>query len=103
MDKMDNFFVDSSLEYPWPKPGFDRTRPNSTVQIADKRLAQLLLVLHEIDQSVAGLEELPQSELSDLVSGAILACGFADGTEARYAIAAVLEAIEMHDSTRCND
>jgi hypothetical protein len=67
---------------------------DSTVDIADPRLAQLLFVLHEIDQSVAGLEALPQTELVELVSDAILACGFVDGTEARYAIAAVLEAIE---------
>ena len=67
---------------------------DSTVHIVDPRLAQLLLVLHELDQSVAGLEALPQTELVELVSDAILACGFVDGTEARYAIAAVLEAIE---------
>jgi hypothetical protein len=40
---------------------------------------------------------LPQSDLIELVSGAILACGFADGTEARHAIIAVLEAIDRHD------
>lgn len=77
-------------------PAGNATRSAPRVHIEDKRVARLLLVLHELDQSVAGLEELPQTELSELVSSAILACGFTDGTEARYAIAAVLEAIERH-------
>lgn len=57
-------------------------------------MARLLLVLHQIDQSLAGLEKLPLTELTELASSAILARGFVDGTEARYAITAVLHAIE---------
>ncbi len=75
-----------------------KTRPDSKVQIADPRMARLLLVLHEIDEAVAGLEELPQPELIQLVSSAILACGFVDGTDARKAIVAVLESIEGRDA-----
>jgi hypothetical protein len=71
---------------------------NATVCITDKRVAQLLLVLHELDESVAGLEKLAKSDLSDLVSSAILACGFVDPIDARYAIASVLEAITAPDS-----
>jgi hypothetical protein len=73
------------------------THFDSKVHIADTKVARLLLVLHEIDQAVAGLEGLPQTELTELVSSAILACGFVDGTEARHAIVAVLEAVERHD------
>ncbi len=47
---------------------------------------------------MAGLEALPKAELSALVSSAILACGFVDPIEARYAIATVLETIEVQDS-----
>jgi hypothetical protein len=68
-----------------------------SVYIADKRVAQLLLVLHELDESVAGLEDLPKAELSELVSSAILGCGFANPIEARYAISAVLRMIESQD------
>jgi hypothetical protein len=78
-------------------PEFTTTDSDSRVHIADKRIARLLLVLHELDQYVAGLEQLPQVELTELVSSAILACGFSDGTEARYAIAAILEAIDRRD------
>jgi hypothetical protein len=90
-------FLDPSNRHILPSPACSKTRSDPRVHVEDKRVARLLLVLHELDQSVAGLEQLPQSELSELISSAILACGFADGTEARYAIAAVLEAIERHD------
>lgn len=76
---------------------FTTTGFESNVNISDKRISRLLLVLHELDQYVAGLEQLPQTELIELVSSAILACGFADGTEARLAIAAVLEVIDRRD------
>jgi hypothetical protein len=62
--------------------------------ITDKRVARLLLVLQELDQSVAGLEHVPRHDLVSLISSAIQACGFADPEDARYAIAAVLQAIE---------
>ena len=88
---------DPFTQHPLQSTDFTTTRFDSNVHITDKRIARLLLVLHELDQYVAGLEQLPQTELIELVSNAILACGFADGTEARYAIAAVLEAIDRRD------
>jgi hypothetical protein len=98
MDKMNNWSPDVSARKARRTPDFDYRVPNPNVHIADKRVARLLLVLHELDESVAGLEELPKSDLSELVSSAILACGFVDPVEARYAIAAVLRAIEAPGS-----
>jgi hypothetical protein len=97
MDKIEKLSLHPSTQYPW-SPGFDKPSSDTKVHIADKRMARLLLVLHELDKSVAGLEDLPQTELSELVSSAILACGFVDAVEAQYAIAAVLAAIEMPNS-----
>ncbi len=97
MDKISKSFPEPSAEYPWLELGFDRSRSDSNFHITDKRMARLLLVLHELDKSVAGLEALPESKLSELVSSAILSCGFVDRVEAQKAIAAVLETIEMHD------
>jgi len=97
-DKLDNWYLDMSARKARPILEFDNRFRNSDVHIADKRVARLLLVLHELDESVAGLEELPKSDLSELVSSAILACGFVDPVEARYAIVAVLKAIEAPDS-----
>ncbi len=65
-------------------------------RITDKRVAQLLLVLRQLDQSLGALEELPKGELSDLVSSAIASCGFVDPLEARCAIATVLETIGVY-------
>jgi hypothetical protein len=94
MDEMNELFPYPSTDYPWPRPGFHKPCSNAKVHVADKRMARLLLVLHELDRTVAGLENLRQPDLNELVSSAILACGFVNGTEARFAIAAVLDAIE---------
>jgi hypothetical protein len=66
----------------------------SNACIADSRVARLLIVLNELDECVAGLQDVPKPELVELVSSAIQACGFTDPNEARYAITAVLQAIE---------
>jgi hypothetical protein len=97
---MDNLkrFPASAAEHGVPASEWN-TIDSSRIHIADSKTARLLLVLHEIDQAVAGLEALPQTDLVELVSSAILACGFADGTEARLAIVAVLEAIERRGPT----
>jgi hypothetical protein len=98
MDKANALFLYPSTEHMWPTPEFNQACSDAKVRNPDERLARLLLVLHELDESVAGLEELPKTELSELVSSAILACGFVDPIEARYAIDAVLQAIEIDDS-----
>jgi hypothetical protein len=97
MDKINELFLYPSAEHRWPNPEFDKTCSHAEVHIADERVARLLRVLRELDESVAELEELPEPELGELVSNAILACGFVDPIEAWYAIATVSEAIEMHD------
>jgi hypothetical protein len=98
MDKMNRLFLDPSTERMWPTPDVNKAFADLKVRITDERVARLLLLLYELDESVAELEELPKTELSELISSAILACGFVDPIEERYAIAAVLDAIEMHNS-----
>ena len=98
MDEINKPFLDLSTEHIWPTPEVSQVFADLKVRVTDERVARLLLMLHELDESVAGLEELPKTELSELISSAIQACGFVDPIEERYAIAAVLEAIEMNDS-----
>jgi len=98
MDNTNKLFLYPSAERGWANPEFNKPCSDLKTRIEDKRVARLLLVLHELDESVAGLQALPKTELSELVSSAILACGFVDPIEARYAIATVLETIEMQDS-----
>jgi hypothetical protein len=103
MEKMSKLFSDPHTPSPWPMADGDETTSHLRICIPDKRISQLLLVLEELDESVAGLEDLQQAELSELVSDAIRGCGFIDPVEAWYAIAAVLEVIEQHDSaTECS-
>jgi len=98
MDKVDALFLHSSVEHMGLNRAFGKTCSDSDMQIHDKRVAQLVVLLQQLDESAEGLEELPAPELSEIVSSAIRMCGFVDPIEERYAIAAVLEAIEVHDS-----
>lgn len=65
--------------------------------IEDQRVAQLLVLLEQLDESAGGLAELPAPELSEVVLSAVRLCGFVDELEARDVLATVLEAIEMLD------
>jgi hypothetical protein len=95
MVKMNEPFLDSHAEHIWSNRELDRNCSDSEVYIPDcHRVAQLLRVLRELDESVPGLEALPEAELSDLVYSAIRESGFVDPIEGGYAIAAVLEVIE---------
>jgi hypothetical protein len=67
---------------------------NTDVRILDHRIARLLLILGSLDDSVAGLDLLPQAELAELVASAIEISGFASPFEAQFAIGAVLETIQ---------
>jgi len=102
MDKANNRFfmgnTDDNLRTTVNNP----LSTESDVCVADQRVARLLLILEDLDRSVAGLEEVPQKELSDLISNAILACGFVNPVEAKYAIAAVLQVIEGQGSPACS-
>jgi hypothetical protein len=80
-----------------PYHGLWSVDSDASVGISDTRVAKLLLVLREIDESVAGLENLSQADLGELVSTAIEACGFTDPKDARLAIAAVLRVTEPPD------
>ena len=67
--------------------------------VTDCRLARLLLVLSEIDETVARIGGMPERELRGLVSGAIQACGFSDPAEMRWVVASVLQAIDAHQAS----
>lgn len=62
----------------------------------NQRMAQLLFLLQQIDES-AGVEEFPEGELSQMVTYALGMCGFVDPNERRDVIASVLAAIEKGD------
>ena len=94
MDKTNELFPDSDVESSSSRE-FDKTRSDCEVYIPDcRKIARLLRALRQLDESAAGLEQLPEAELIDLVYTALRESGFVDPIEARYAIAAVLEVID---------
>ena len=97
MDKVDALFLHSSVEHMWLNRVSGKIYSDSDLQIHDKRVTQLLVLLQQLDESAEGLEELPKPELSEIVSSAIRVCGFVNPIEVRDLIAIVLEAIEMPD------
>ena len=97
MDKVNALVLHSSVQHMSPNRVFGKSCSDSDLQIQDKRVAQLLVLLQQLNESAQGLEALPEPELSEIVSGAIRVCGFVNPIEARDMIAIVLDAIEMQD------
>ncbi len=97
MDNVNEMSLYSSVEDMGANRALDKTVFDSDSQSQDKRVARLLVLLQQLNESAEGLETLPEPELSELVRSAILLCGFVDPIETRNAIAVVLDAIEMQD------
>ena len=70
-------------------------KPLGFWHIQDKRLAQLAMLLRQLQACVGGLAELPKPELNEIVSSAVQMCGFVDPIEAGDVTDAVLDAIEV--------
>jgi hypothetical protein len=100
MDEVQYPIYDATGIWPRPYQGQRIAATDTNIGITDSRVARLLLVLSEINESVAGLDSLPEAELAELVSGAIQACGFTDPVEVRSVVATVLQAIEAPGAPR---
>jgi hypothetical protein len=94
MDKVNKSFLYPSPKHIFPASEVYEARSDLSIQIADARVVRLLLVLHELDEAVYELKGWQQANLTDLVSDAVLACGFVDPAEARQAIGTVLGLIQ---------
>lgn len=68
------------------------------IRISDERIAQLLIVLHEIDVGIETVTIFSEHELRQIVASAILACGFKDFDDVRNAMGPVLDAMERRPS-----
>jgi hypothetical protein len=98
MDKGNRLFLHSSVEHMSRKNVFAKTFSNSDSDIQDKRVAQLLVLLQQLDESAGGLGAFPEPELREVVSSAVRLCGFLNPIEVRDVIATVLEALEMRSN-----
>jgi hypothetical protein len=94
-DSRDELFPDSPVEFIQSSGELQTTRSDGEAHIpACPRIARLLRTLRELDESLAGLEQMPKAELSSLIYSVLRESGFVDPSEARHAIAGVLEVIE---------
>jgi len=99
MDKVNELFFYSSTEHIRPDHAVGRTYSDSPLYIKDKRVAQLLVLLQQLQESVGGLGTLPKPELFEIVSSAVQLCGFVDQNEMQVVIVTILDAFEMQDPT----
>lgn len=100
MDEVQHQSYDATGIWPRPYQGQRNTATDTSAGITDNRVPRLLLVLSQINESVAGLDSLPEAELTEIVSGAIQACGFTDPVEVRSVVATVLQAVEAPGAPR---
>jgi len=76
---------------------FGKMFSNSDLDIQDKRVTQLLVLLQQLNTSAGGLGALPETELGEVIASAVRLCGFLNPIEARDVIATVLEGLKMRD------
>ena len=61
---------------------------------ADSRLAQLVVLLRQLETVLGGMAVVPEREVSEIISGALGVCGFIEPVEAYRAMAIVLDVLE---------
>jgi hypothetical protein len=66
----------------------------AALYLKDRKVAQLLLLLRQLNETTGGLVGLPKAELREIVTSAVGVCGFGNPLEVQEVIAAVLEAFE---------
>jgi hypothetical protein len=97
MGKADTIFLTFPVEQICSDRPLGEACLTSSRQIKDKRLSRLLVVLRQLNESLPGLEVLPETDVSEIVFAALRVCGYVEPMEALEVIAAVLEVIETQD------
>jgi hypothetical protein len=99
MDKVNEPFFYSSAEPICETHAVGRTYSDTPLYIKDKRVAQLLVLLQQLQESVGRLGALPKPELFEIVSSAVQLCGFVNQNEMQVVIVIILDAFEMQGPT----
>jgi hypothetical protein len=97
MDKVNQLYLHLSPQYMRSNNVLTDTYSDSPSCLEDKRVAQLLVLLRQLQRSAGGLCGLPKPELTDIISSAVRLCGFVNPAESREVIATVLDALEMKE------
>jgi hypothetical protein len=94
MEKTNTPFRDFSAHDARPGHTFAKACSEAALYLKDRKVAQLLLLLRQLNETTGGLVTLPKAELREVVSSAVGVCGFVNPLEVQEVIAAVLEAFE---------
>jgi len=97
MDKTSKPFLPFSAKEARPDRTFANASWQARLYLRDKRVAQLLLLLRQLNESAGGLGTLPPAELCEIVRSAVGICGFVKPIEAEDVVAAVLEAFDTQE------
>jgi hypothetical protein len=100
MDKASKLFLFSSPAQTSPNGAPSETDSRPNLHVKDRRIARLLILLRQINESTGGLAAFPNPQVSEIVSCAVRLCGLGSSTEAKEVVAAVLEALEIQDAIR---
>jgi hypothetical protein len=99
MDKAIQLFFHSFAEPRRPNHAVAGVYFDAPLYIKDKRVAQLSVLLRQLQESVGGLGALPKPELFEIISSAVQLCGFVNPNEMQAVIVTVLDAFDMQGPT----
>ncbi|MGA8443332.1 MAG: hypothetical protein WB762_24475 [Candidatus Sulfotelmatobacter sp.] len=97
MDKTNKPFLPFSAKDARSDPTLANASFEAALYLRDKRVAQLLLLLRQLNEFAGGLGTLPQAELCEILRSAVRVCGFVNPIEEQNVIAAVLDAFDPQE------
>jgi hypothetical protein len=97
MEKTNTPFRGFSAHDARPGHTFAKACSEAALYLKDRKVAQLLLLLRQLNETTGGLVALPKAELREVVSSAVGVSGFVNPLEVQEVIAAVLEAFEVEE------
>lgn len=100
MNKANKLLLFSSAGQPRPNRALSEPDSSPNLHVKDRRIARLLILLRQINESTGGLAAFPEPQVSEIVCCAVRLSGLTTSTEARQVVAAVLEALEIQDAIR---
>jgi hypothetical protein len=102
MYKVRDLVLHTSTEHVRQNRALGRIYSDSSSGIEDQRVARLLLLLRELQQSLGALAALPVPERTEIVSSAVCLSGFVHPLDAGNVIATILNELELQDLTHGN-
>lgn len=94
MDELSEFVLYSRAESIGPRYELGRAYSDSSMHIKDTKLAQFIVLLQQLPESLGLLAALPRGELTEILFSAARLSGFVNPIETEKVIGTVLDALE---------